>query len=269
MRRAIKGVVVAGVLAIGGFTGLGTSSAQAQGFGGYPGGGYGGYPGRIRLIRAAAIRRLRLLSRRRLRQLFRSAAPIRSAATTIRRLSRRRVVRTGLSRRRIRRRGLWPWLRRIGWRPQHQPGPRRLPGPAGRGLQQWLRRLPGRLWRRWLRRLLASSPPASPGLRPRLLIPSRCGPRPRSLHGLRGRPVIGVFRLQAGAGFVVTTERQPVDLPDGVEVAGRLGTDDGDHGRVDRGPVRGPNDPAPSFSRNRPQAGRNRPPNRPGQPPAG
>src|SRR4051812_4573223 len=45
MRRAIRGVVLACVLAIGGFTGLGTSSAQAQGFGGYPGGGYGGYPG--------------------------------------------------------------------------------------------------------------------------------------------------------------------------------------------------------------------------------
>ena len=33
MRRALQGVVVAGVLAIGGLTGLGTSSAQAQGFG--------------------------------------------------------------------------------------------------------------------------------------------------------------------------------------------------------------------------------------------
>jgi len=47
MRRALQGVVVAGVLAIGGLTGLGTSSAQAQGFGGYPGGGAycQGYPG--------------------------------------------------------------------------------------------------------------------------------------------------------------------------------------------------------------------------------
>src|SRR3954469_17608275 len=45
MGRALKGVILAGVLAIGGLTGLGTTSAQAQGFAGYPGGGYGGYRG--------------------------------------------------------------------------------------------------------------------------------------------------------------------------------------------------------------------------------
>src|SRR4051794_41632978 len=45
MRNAIHRLALAGVLAIGGLTGLGTTSAQAQGFGGYPGGGYGGYPG--------------------------------------------------------------------------------------------------------------------------------------------------------------------------------------------------------------------------------
>ena len=47
MRRIIGGVALACVLAIGGFTGLGVTNAQAQGFGGYPGGAYpgGGYPG--------------------------------------------------------------------------------------------------------------------------------------------------------------------------------------------------------------------------------
>ena len=47
MRDAIRNPVLAGVVAISGMMGLGTTSAQAQGYGAYPGvGGYGqGYPG--------------------------------------------------------------------------------------------------------------------------------------------------------------------------------------------------------------------------------
>lgn len=46
MRRTFKSLALAGVLAIGGLTSVGATSAQAQGFAGYPiGGAYGqGYP---------------------------------------------------------------------------------------------------------------------------------------------------------------------------------------------------------------------------------
>lgn len=45
MRRTLRSVALAGVLAVGGLVGLGTTTARAQGFGGYYPGGYGGYPG--------------------------------------------------------------------------------------------------------------------------------------------------------------------------------------------------------------------------------
>lgn len=44
MKFALRSTILAGVLAVGGVLGLGTSSANAQGCG-YPGGGYGGYSG--------------------------------------------------------------------------------------------------------------------------------------------------------------------------------------------------------------------------------
>src|SRR5436309_2080063 len=42
MKNAMRRIALVGVLAISGIMGLGTSSAQAQGYGYYPGGGYGG-----------------------------------------------------------------------------------------------------------------------------------------------------------------------------------------------------------------------------------
>jgi hypothetical protein len=43
MRRAMRTMVLAGILAVGTALGLATSPAKAQGFGGYPGGYGGGY----------------------------------------------------------------------------------------------------------------------------------------------------------------------------------------------------------------------------------
>jgi hypothetical protein len=45
MKTTLRTMAWAGVLAIGGILGLGTSLARAQGYGDYPGGGYGGYGG--------------------------------------------------------------------------------------------------------------------------------------------------------------------------------------------------------------------------------